>query len=52
VEYQSTPDIRDYVWNRRSVAAHPAGANVADFAAKRRQSELGKPAPGASPLPS
>ena len=32
-------------------AAGPA-AKVADFAAKRRHSEVGKPAPGPSPLPS
>ena len=49
-EYQSSPDIRDYVWNRKAVLPHAQGAKVADFAAKRRQSELSKPTPGQSPL--
>jgi len=49
-EYQSSADIRDYVWNRKSVLPHAAGTKVADFAAKRRQSELGKPTPGQNPL--
>jgi len=49
-EYQSSPDIRDYVWNRKAVLPHAPGAKVADLAAKRRQSELGKPAPGQTPL--
>jgi FlaA1/EpsC-like NDP-sugar epimerase len=51
-EYQSSPDIRDYVWNRKTVLPHATATNVADFAAKRRQSELGKPVSGQSPLPS
>jgi len=51
-EYQSSPDIRDYVWNRKVALPHAAATNVADFAAKRRQSEVGKLAPGQSPLPS
>ncbi|HEV2228909.1 MAG TPA: polysaccharide biosynthesis protein, partial [Steroidobacteraceae bacterium] len=48
-EYQSGADIRDYVWMRKAVLPHAGHANVADFAAKRRQSEVGKPAPGQSP---
>jgi FlaA1/EpsC-like NDP-sugar epimerase len=49
-EYQSSSDIRDYVWTRKALLPHGPGAKVADFAAKRRQSEVGKP--GQSPLPS
>ena len=49
-EYQFSSDIRDYVWTRKAVLPHAAPANVADFAAKRRQSEVGKPAPGQNPL--
>jgi FlaA1/EpsC-like NDP-sugar epimerase len=53
VEYQSSADIRDYVWARKAVPPQATITNVADFAAKRRQSEVGKPAaPGQSPLPS
>ncbi|HEV2218041.1 MAG TPA: polysaccharide biosynthesis protein, partial [Candidatus Dormibacteraeota bacterium] len=48
-EYQSGADIRDYVWMRKALPPHAGHANVADFAAKRRQSEVGKPAPGQSP---
>jgi len=51
-EYQSSADIRDHVWARKSVLPHAPAAKVADFAAKRRQSEGGKPAPGQSPLSS
>jgi FlaA1/EpsC-like NDP-sugar epimerase len=51
-EYESSPDIRDYVWTRKAVLPQASVTNVADFAAKRRQSEVGKPAPGQSPLPS
>jgi len=50
-EYESSPDIRDYVWARKAVLPHAAVANVADFAAKRRQSEAGKPAPAPGPSP-
>ena len=50
VEYPSSADIRDYVWARKAVLPHASASNVADFAAKRRQSEVGKPAPGQSPL--
>jgi hypothetical protein len=49
-EYQSSGDIRDYVWARRAVLPHAPIVKVADFAAKRRQSEGGKPAPGQTPL--
>ena len=52
VEYESGADIRDHVWARKSVLPHVPAGKVADFAAKRRQSEGGKPAPGQSPLPS
>jgi hypothetical protein len=51
-EYQSSADIRDHVWARKAVLPQATVTNVADFAAKRRQSEVGKPAPGQSPLPS
>ncbi len=50
-EYQSGSEIRDYVWTRKAVLPHAPAAKVADFAAKRRQSEGGKPAPGQNPLP-
>jgi len=36
-------DIRDYVWTRKAVLPHTPAAKVADFAAKRRQSEAVKP---------
>ena len=49
-EYQWNADIRDYVWARKAVLPHAPASNVADFAAKRRQSEGGKPAPGQNPL--
>jgi FlaA1/EpsC-like NDP-sugar epimerase len=51
-EYDSGGDIRDYVWTHKAVLPHAPAAKVADFAAKRRQSEAAKPAPGQSPLPS
>jgi FlaA1/EpsC-like NDP-sugar epimerase len=51
-EYESGLEIRDYVWTRKAVLPHAPAAKVADFAAKRRQSEAGKPAPGQNPLPS
>jgi FlaA1/EpsC-like NDP-sugar epimerase len=50
-EYHLSADIRDYVWARKAVLPHSAATKVADFAAKRRQSEVGKPAPGQTPLP-
>jgi len=49
-EYNAELDIRDSVWTRKAVLPHAPAAKVADFAAKRRQSEAGKPAPGQSPL--
>jgi FlaA1/EpsC-like NDP-sugar epimerase len=42
-EYQAEVDIRDYVWTRKAVLPHAPAAKVADFAAKRRQSEAVKP---------
>jgi FlaA1/EpsC-like NDP-sugar epimerase len=42
-EYQAEVDIRDYVWTRKAVLPHAPAAKVADFAAKRRQSEAIKP---------
>ena len=42
-EYQAEADIRDYVWTRKAVLPHAPAAKVADFAAKRRQSEATKP---------
>ena len=42
-EYQAEADIRDYVWTRKAVLPHAPAAKVADFAAKRRQSEAIKP---------
>jgi FlaA1/EpsC-like NDP-sugar epimerase len=50
-EYESGAAIRDYVWTSKAVAPHAPAAKVADFAARRRQSEGGKPAPGPSPIP-
>jgi FlaA1/EpsC-like NDP-sugar epimerase len=49
-EYQAHTDIRDYVWTRKAVPAHAPVANVADFAAKRRVSEAGKPTQGQNPV--
>jgi len=48
-EYQSDLDIRDYVWARKAVLPHAPAAKVADFAAKRRLSEAGKPTQGQNP---
>jgi FlaA1/EpsC-like NDP-sugar epimerase len=42
-EYLAEVDIRDYVWTRKAVLPHAPAAKVADFAAKRRQSEATKP---------
>jgi FlaA1/EpsC-like NDP-sugar epimerase len=37
-------EIRDYVWTRKQALPHGGGdAKIADFAAKRRSSEAGKP---------
>lgn len=45
-EYQADVDIRDYVWTRKAVLPHAPAAKVADFAAKRRLQEAGKPTQG------
>jgi FlaA1/EpsC-like NDP-sugar epimerase len=42
-EYQAEVDIRDYVWTRKALLPHAPATKVADFAAKRRQSEATKP---------
>jgi FlaA1/EpsC-like NDP-sugar epimerase len=42
-EYQAQVDIRDYVWARKAVLPHAPATKVADFAAKKRQSEATKP---------
>jgi FlaA1/EpsC-like NDP-sugar epimerase len=49
-EYQAEVEIRDYVWTRKAVLPHAPAAKVADFAAKRRLSEAGKPNQGQTPL--
>ena len=49
-EYRTDVDIRDYVWTRKAVLPHAPAAKVADFAAKRRLSEAGKPTQGQNPL--
>ena len=49
-EYQWNADIRDHVWARKAALPHAPASNVADFTAKRRQSEGAKPAPGQNPL--
>jgi len=36
-------EISDYVWTRRQLLPHASDAKIADFAAKRRSSEAGKP---------
>jgi len=36
-------EISDYVWTRKQVLPHASDAKIADFAAKRRSSEAGKP---------
>ena len=48
-EYQAEVDIRDYVWMRKAVLPHAPAAKVADFAAKRRQSEAAVKPQGQSP---
>jgi FlaA1/EpsC-like NDP-sugar epimerase len=48
-EYQGDIDIRDYVWTRKAVLPHAPAAKVADFAAKRRSQEAGKPTQGQTP---
>ena len=49
-EYQADTEIRDYVWTRKAVLPHAPAAKIADFAAKRRLSEAGKPTQGQNPL--
>jgi FlaA1/EpsC-like NDP-sugar epimerase len=49
-EYQADVEIRDYVWTRKAVLPHAPAAKIADFAAKRRLSEAGKPTQGQNPL--
>ncbi len=49
-EYQADMDIRDHVWTRKALLPHAPVPKIADFAAKRRLSEGGKPAPGQNPL--
>jgi FlaA1/EpsC-like NDP-sugar epimerase len=49
-EYQADADIRDYVWTRKAVLPHAPAAKIADFAAKRRLSEAGKPTQGQNPI--
>jgi FlaA1/EpsC-like NDP-sugar epimerase len=48
-EYQAEVDIRDYVWTRKAVLPHATAAKVADFAAKRRQSEAAVKPQGQTP---
>jgi FlaA1/EpsC-like NDP-sugar epimerase len=48
-EYQAEVDIRDYVWTRKAVLPHAPAAKVADFAAKRRQSEAAVKPQGQTP---
>jgi FlaA1/EpsC-like NDP-sugar epimerase len=48
-EYQAEVDIRDYVWMRKAVLPHAPAAKVADFVAKRRQSEAAVKPQGQSP---
>ena len=49
-EYEADIDIRDYVWTRKALLPHAPAAKVADFAAKRRSQEAGKPTQGQNPL--
>ncbi|HEX4388905.1 MAG TPA: nucleoside-diphosphate sugar epimerase/dehydratase [Steroidobacteraceae bacterium] len=48
-EYEADLDIRDYVWTRKAILPHAPAAKVADFAAKRRLQEAGKPTQGQLP---
>ena len=48
-EYEADVDIRDYVWTRKAILPHAPAAKVADFAAKRRLQEAGKPTQGQLP---
>jgi len=49
-EYHAEIDIRDYVWTRKALMPHGPAPKVADFAAKRRLSEAGKPTQGQNPV--
>jgi FlaA1/EpsC-like NDP-sugar epimerase len=49
-EYRADNDIRDYVWARKAVLPHAPAAKVADFTAKRRLQEAGKPTQGQTPI--
>ncbi len=49
-EYRAEADIRDYVWTRKAALPNAPAAKVADFAAKRRLSEAGKPTQGQNPI--
>src|SRR5262252_1603215 len=48
-EYEADVDIRDHVWTRKAVLPHAPAAKVADFAAKRRQSEAAVKPQGQTP---
>jgi FlaA1/EpsC-like NDP-sugar epimerase len=45
-EYRHNPDLRDFVWTQKSLIPVPDDRKVADFAAKRRQSQDGSKASG------
>jgi FlaA1/EpsC-like NDP-sugar epimerase len=49
-EYVQHPELRDYVWKRKAALPHTPDAKIADFAAKRRSSEVGKPGHGQNPI--
>jgi FlaA1/EpsC-like NDP-sugar epimerase len=49
-EYVQHPELRDYVWKRKAAVPHAPDAKIADFAAKRRSSEVGKPGHGQTPI--
>jgi len=49
-EYEAEVDIRDHVWTRKAVLPNAPAAKVADFAAKRRLQEAGKPTQGQNPV--
>jgi FlaA1/EpsC-like NDP-sugar epimerase len=49
-EYRADGDIRDFVWTHKAVLPHAPAAKVADFAAKRRLQEAGKPTQGQNPV--
>ncbi len=49
-EYRQAPEIRDYVWVRKAVQPQVSEAKIADFAAKRRQTD-GIPSIAAKSIP-